>query len=34
VIPKYKEVSVAIIKSNMKTVGMTEDEYLKLLREV
>jgi predicted RNA binding protein YcfA (HicA-like mRNA interferase family) len=34
VIPKYKEVSIAIIKSNMKTVGMTENEYLKLLREV
>ena len=34
VIPKYKEISVAIIKSNMKTVGMSKKEYLKLPSEV
>ncbi len=34
VIPKYKEVSVSIIKSNMKTARMTEEEYVKLLAEV
>ena len=34
VIPRYKEISVAIIKSNMKTVGMSEIEYLQLLSEV
>lgn len=33
VIPKYKEISVAIIRSNMKTVRMSEDEYLELLSE-
>jgi predicted RNA binding protein YcfA (HicA-like mRNA interferase family) len=34
VIPRYKEVSISIIKSNMKTVGMTAEEYLELLTEV
>ena len=34
VIPRYKEVSVSIIKSNMKTVGMTEEQYHQLLTEV
>jgi predicted RNA binding protein YcfA (HicA-like mRNA interferase family) len=32
VIPKYKEVSVSIIKSNMKTVGMSIEEYLELAK--
>jgi len=34
VIPRYKEVSISIIKSNMKTVGMTEEQYHQLLTEV
>ena len=34
VIPKYKEISVAIIKNNMRTVGMTEGEYLRLLNGI
>lgn len=34
VIPKYKEISVSIIKNNMKTVGMSEDSYFKLLDEL
>jgi len=34
VIPRHKEVSISIIKSNMKTVEMTDEEYLKLLTEV
>jgi predicted RNA binding protein YcfA (HicA-like mRNA interferase family) len=28
VIPKHKEVSVSIIKTNMKTVGMSQGKYL------
>jgi len=32
VIPKYKEVSVSIIKSNMKTVGMSVEDYLELAK--
>jgi predicted RNA binding protein YcfA (HicA-like mRNA interferase family) len=31
VIPRYKEIGVSIIKSNMKTVGMTKEEYFGLL---
>jgi len=34
VIPRYKEVSISIIKSNMKTVGMNAEEYLELLTEI
>lgn len=34
VIPRYKEVSVSIIKSNMKTVGMSLEEYLELSKSV
>lgn len=33
VIPTYKEVDVKIIKSNMKTAGLSREEYLKLLHE-
>ncbi len=33
VIPMYKEVPVFIIKNNMKVVGMTNEEYLRLLKE-
>ena len=34
VIPKHKEVSISVIKSNMKTVGMTTEEYFELLSDV
>jgi len=34
VIPRYKEVPVTIIQNNMKTVGMTREEYFSILRDV
>lgn len=34
VIPEYDEIDVDIIKNNMRTVGMTREEYLQLLRKV
>lgn len=34
VIPEYEEIDVEIIKNNMQTVGMTRDEYMKLLEQV
>jgi hypothetical protein len=34
VIPKYEEVGAAIIKSNMRTVGMSREDYFKLLEEL
>lgn len=33
VIPKYDEVPVTVIRANMRTVGMTRDEYFLLLRD-
>ena len=33
VIPKYKEIDIDIIKSNMRTAGMSRDEYFKYLAE-
>lgn len=33
VIPKYKEVPVFIIKNNMKVIGMSREQYFKLLEE-
>lgn len=33
VIPKYDEVPVTVIRANMRTVGMTRDEYFQLLRD-
>jgi predicted RNA binding protein YcfA (HicA-like mRNA interferase family) len=33
VIPKHSEVSVTIILNNMKTVGMTREQYFKFLNE-
>jgi len=33
VIPKYKEVS-AFVRNNMRTIGMTRNEYFVLLEEV
>ncbi len=34
VIPEYKEVDVEIIKNNMRTVGMSREQYLDLLKKV
>ena len=34
VIPTYKEIDVEIIKANMRTAGMSRDEYFKLLGEI
>ena len=34
VIPKYKDVPVFIIKNNMKTVGMVNSDFTRLLCEV
>ncbi len=34
VIPEYKEIDVAIIKNNMRTAGMTREEYFGLLERV
>lgn len=34
VIPRYKEVSVSIIRNNMETAGMSEEEYFKLLNRL
>ena len=33
VIPEYEEVDVEIIKNNMRTVGMTRDQYFELLKQ-
>jgi predicted RNA binding protein YcfA (HicA-like mRNA interferase family) len=32
-IPTYKEIDLDIIKSNMRTAGMSNKEYLKFLEE-
>ena len=34
VISEYDEIDVEIIKNNMKTVGMTREEYFQFLRKV
>ena len=34
VIPTYTEVPVAIIRNNLKTAGISRDEYFRLLGEV
>ena len=34
VIPEYKEIDVDIIKNNMRTVGMTREEYFVLLEKI
>lgn len=31
IIPKYKEVPVFIIRNNMRIIGMTPDQYYKIL---
>jgi len=33
VIPTYKEIDVEIIKSNMRTAGMSREKYFELLKE-
>jgi predicted RNA binding protein YcfA (HicA-like mRNA interferase family) len=33
VIPEYDEIDVDIIKNNMRTVGMTREEYFRLLKK-
>jgi predicted RNA binding protein YcfA (HicA-like mRNA interferase family) len=34
VIPEYAEVDLDIIKNNMRTVGMSREDYFRLLDEV
>ncbi|NQE45478.1 hypothetical protein C5S31_05600 [ANME-1 cluster archaeon GoMg2] len=34
VIPKYDEIPVTVIRNNMKTVGMTREEYFYILRNI
>jgi predicted RNA binding protein YcfA (HicA-like mRNA interferase family) len=34
VIPEYVEIDIDIIKSNMRTVSMTREEYFQLLDQV
>jgi hypothetical protein len=34
VTPEYDEIDVDIIKNNMRTVGMTREEYFRLLSRV
>jgi len=34
VIPEYDEIDVDIIKNNMRTVGMSRDEYFELLNQI
>ena len=34
VIPEYNEIDIDIIKNNMRTAGMTRDEYFELLKKV
>jgi len=34
VIPEYDEIDVDIIKNNMRTVGMTREEYFEILNKI
>ena len=34
VIPEYDEIDVEIIKNNMRTVGMTREQYFQLLNKI
>jgi len=34
VIPEYDQIDVEIIKNNMRTAGMTRDQYFELLNRV
>ena len=33
IIPKYEEVPVTVIRTNMRTVGMTREDYFKLVKD-
>jgi len=33
VIPEYNQIDIDIIKNNMRTVGMTREEYFKLIKK-
>ena len=33
-IPKYDEIPVTVIMNNMKTVGMTREEYLSIMESI
>lgn len=33
VIPRYKEIAVTLIKSNLKSAGITRDRYFELLEQ-
>jgi len=34
IIPKYKEITATIIRTNMRTVGMSRADYFKILSEL
>jgi predicted RNA binding protein YcfA (HicA-like mRNA interferase family) len=34
VIPEYDELDIEIIRNNMKTVGMTREQYFRLLKKI
>jgi hypothetical protein len=34
VIPKYREITVTVIMNNMRTVGMTRQQYFELFSEI
>ena len=34
VIPRYDEVPITIIRNNMRTVGMTREEYFLIVRDI
>jgi len=34
IIPKYDEITVAIIRINMRTVGMSREDYFKILDNI
>ena len=34
IIPKYSEITVTIIRTNMRTVGMSRKEYFNILSEL
>ena len=33
-VPEYDEIDIDIIKNNMRTVGMSRDEYFELLKQI
>ena len=34
VIPEYNEIDVEIIKNNLKTAGLSKEEYLNILKKI